>query len=557
MRTGLLAADHRPRTPAKIFAAALTLALCLLGSARAASAFKAPLCSNVTCTGKKALPTLSYGSGGLAHPEIVPIFWGSSWNSGPDRGQMVGAIQWMVNSAYLGALNQYGVTAGTTVGPARMVPTAPIYTGTKVAAPLCANGDSCTVGGPACTDKSACDVPASAVDKTIDALIGSGQVPGPAANTDMLYVVFVPKGDTQADYNGTATCSSACGSTYKGLSYSMAMVLDGDSAGLAHEIVEAITGNVYDTNCKYTTGGNANQIGDLCGCDTEAMMTSTGNPIYAAAYWSDQDSSCVIPEGWDGISTYDFYNWTEVYSGTVRQVVAGKFGVVATDTNDNLVGVTGLSGTIGGPGAMFAVGDSSLLALAPDAGAVWEYASGTWTQVGGPATSVLSGGYKVATDYAGQPWVFDGSSWINVGGPSDQFLVNHAGIVALSIDHDGVWLDGDGTASGWTNIGGAAEEIFVGRDHGIAETQLASTGNVSYYSGSGTLWYAQGGPGNSFALTLDDYFFGLNRWRNGIYVSSDTATTYPSWINVGSAAGRLVARSDSGGGLYATGGVVY
>jgi hypothetical protein len=553
---------RRLRTPAKLFAL-LALALHALASPRAASAFQATLCSSVTCSGPGKAPKLTNVSGaGLSHAEIVPIFWGSYWNTAtsPSRGQMVGAIQAIVNGPYLGALSQYGGSTGATVGPARMVPVGPIYTGTKVAAPTCSDGSACTVGGSPCADGSACDVQGTAVNKTIDALIGSGEVPGPAQYTDMLYIVFVPPGDTQADWNGYSTCSSTCGSAYTGLGYHTAMVLAGDTNGLSHEIVEAMTSNVYDTNCTYVGSGNAaNQIADLCGCYSETEMGSTGNPIVVSAYWSEADAGsggCVIPEGWDGLWMYNFYNWTEVYSGTLRQVYAGEYGVVATDTNDNLVGVTGLSGTLGGPGAMFAVGNSSLLALAPDASSVWEYSSGSWTEIGGPATSVLSGGYKVATDFAGAPWVYD-SGWTSAGSLGDQFLVNHAGIVALGTDHQSVWLDADGTSSGWTKIGGSASEIFVGRDHGIAETVLGASRDVSYYSGSGTTWYAQGGPGNSFAVTMDDFFFGLNPPRTGVFVSSDTGAPNPPWIEVGSSAGRLVERTDSGGGLYATGGVVY
>jgi hypothetical protein len=551
---------NRCRSVKKLLAVLSAMLLCLLASPRPAFALQKALCSTVTCTG--GTPNLELGGGGMSHPEIVPIFWGTYWSStttSPTRGQMVGAIQAIVNSAYLGALSQYGGDTGTTVGPARMVPAAPIYTGTTVSGATCVNGDSCDPKAPACSDGTSCDV-RTGVDTTIDSVIGSGAVPGPAEHADMLYIVFVPPGDTQADWNAPGTCSSACGAAYNGLSYHAAMVSGGDFAGLSHEIAEAITNNVSNDNCTYVSSGNhANQISDLCGCYHEDQLVGSSNPIKVSAYWSQVDAGsglgCVIPEGWSGVWMYDFYDWTQVYAGTVRQIYAGDYGVVATDTNDNLIGITGLSGTLGGPGAMFAVGNSSILALAPDASAVWEY-NGSWTSIGGGATSVLSGGYKVATNFDGEPWVYD-ASWTDVGGAADQFLVNHGGIVAIATDHQSVWLDATGTSGGWANIGGSASELFVGVDHGIAETALASSKDVSYYSGSGTTWVPQGGPGNMFAVTMDDILFGLNPARSAVFLSSGTSTPNPPWIGVGTTAGRLVARSDSGGGLYATGSVVY
>ena len=556
---------ERSRARAKLFVALAVVALGLVSLPRTASALKTTLCSTVTCTG--GAPSLKYSAGGgLSHPEIVPIFWGSYWTTGtsPSQGQMIGAIQVIVNGPYLGALSQYGGDSGVTVGPARMVPAAPIYTGTPVSA-TCLDGTACTVGGAKCADRSRCVVREPGPSTTIDTLIGAGVIPGPAPHADMLYVVFVPPTDSADDWNGHATCSATCGSAFSGQSYKVAMVKGGDGGGLAHEIVEAIADNISNANCTdVTSGAHANQIVDLCGCYHETEMVGSSNPFEVPAYWSDEEyaksgNGCVIPEGWDGVWMYDFYSWTQIYGSEVRQVYAGNNGLVATDTDDNLVGIRGtMTGALGGPGAMFAVGDSSIMGLAADASQVWLYDGKSWTLVGGGASSILSGGFEVATDFGGAPWVYDGATWTKVGGMADQFAVNHAGIVALGSDHQSVWLDASGTASGWTTIGGSASELFVGRDNGIALATLAATKDVSYYGGSGTTWYAQGGPGNCFAITMDGFFFGLSPARDAVFLSTSTGTNNPLWIQTGTTPlGRLVARSDSGGGLYATGTVVF
>ena len=532
------------------------VSMSLWAAPREAFALKKPLCSNVTCTGG-APKLVANGARGLSHPEIVPIFWGTYWNgtATPSRGQMVGAIQALTNGAYFGALNQYGGSSGNTVGPARMVPTAPTFTGTPVASPKCDNGAVCTVGGTACTDGSACGMPLDPVQATIEKMIANGSVPGPTAGTDMLYVVFVPPGKSSFDWNIGRNCTAACGAAFDGLPYNMAMVVAGDTAGLAHELVEAMSNNFSDANCTYTTGGAANQIGDLCGCYAEQQMVGTSNPLWVPAYWSKADAACVIPEGWNGVWSYNFSNWTEIHSGTVRQVYSGKYGVFATDTNDNLVRV-GSSGTVGGPGAMFAVGNTSVLGLTPDTGAVYEYNGSTWTAIGGGASSIYAGGHKVATDFSGNPYTYKNGTWTEIGGWSDQFAVNEAGLFALSSDHGGTWLNAGATPTGWVKIGGSADELFVGLDHGIARTSLATL-DVSYWSGSGSSWFAQGAPGNMFAVTMDGFLFGLNPARQGIFMSTNTATNSPPWTAVGGTSGRLIARGDAGGDLLATGVVVY
>jgi hypothetical protein len=544
-------APRRPR-PAALGLATLSLSLGLgvVATPGAAHAFKAPLCSTVTCTG--GAPNVSIGaSGGLNHPEIVPIFWGSYWNTGtnPSRGQMIGSLQAAVNGAYLSVLGQYGA-GGTVIGPARMVPTAPTYTATTPAG-HCNNGSACN--GLTCSDGSLCGY--NDVSKVINTMIGNHAVPGPAPHADILYMVFVPPGFTSFDVNVGGVCDGTCGS-YNGDGYDLAWV-NGDVLGLDHELVEAISNNVGISNCTYTSSPQfrANQVADLCGCYSESQ---SGGPF--PAYWSQADGACVIPEGW--LNVYQYNNspnsWTQVMNGVVRQIYAGGNGLIATDTNDNLLLYSGTPQQwtqIGGPGAMFAIGaggGSDIVGLTPNAGAVSRYNGSSWQQIGGPASAVYAGSLTVATDYDGNPHVYSPSagSWTQIGGPSDQFIVGGAGLVALSLDHGGIWINSAGTLSAWTQIGDAASELFVGGSD-IASTALAAQKDVSYENGPFN-WLHQGAPGNMFAIIGNGKLFGLNPWRTGVFQSNNTGVVSPPWTQVGGPASRLVGHGHS---LYATGGI--
>jgi hypothetical protein len=384
-------------------------------------------------------------------------------------------------------------------------------------------------------------------------------VPGPAQFADILYMVFVPPGFTQIDYNDGGTCNSNCGSTYNGRPYNMAWV-NGDVAGMTHEMAESIAGNVGVTNCTYNSNGAiANQIADICGCYSEAQLGGQ-----YAAYWSQADGQCVIPEGWLNVYQYNGSpnNWTEIKSGAVRQIYAGGYGLVATDTNDNLDLYSGtpLNWTqIGGPGSMFGVGSGGLtvVGLTPDTSAVWVYnGSGEgWTKIGGGASSVYEGEYVLATDYGGNPWRFNVSSgaWAEIGGASDQFAVNTSGVVALSLNHQGVWTNATGASGGWSQIGNAASELFLGVGKDIAVTALAASKDVSYEIGPNN-WVHQGAPGNMFAISSAGQLFGLNPNRSAVFQSTNTNVSNPPWTQVGGSASRLVGHGNK---LYATGGIQY
>jgi hypothetical protein len=520
-----------------------------------ALAKKSPICSTALCTnpdGSQSSPALTIGTtGGLLHPEVVPIFWGSYWNSNPSQHYaLVGLVQSVLNGAYTGGLGQYGM-GGVQIGPARMVPTAPVQTSPS---PTGNNTD---------------------VKNMINGLIGAGQVPPPAQYTDLLYVVFIPPGITGAGggFNFPATCDSTCGAAYNGRSYiaarvsgfSTSFVQNEFSHIFTHELAEAITSNVVITNCKSTVDGSVlNQVSDICNCPVNQENQLGGT---YESYWSNADQKCVIPEGWSNVSALNGapFTWSTIYNGTVRQVYAGGYGLVATNTSDNIIKYSG-SGTtwnqIGLSGAQFAVGNgvgnNTIINITPDASAIWRYTgTGTnWNQIDGPASAVYAGVQLLATDFAGGSYEYTGNgsswNWSWIAATPKQFAVTgNGGIFALGYDSN-VWQF-TGTAGNWFQMGSSASELLAGSDVGLALIQLAASKDLYFYQGASS-WLRQDGPGTQFAVYSDTGLTGLDPWRTATYRSDNTTITNPHWTQIGPGFGRLI-----GGGisLFAVGLPVY
>jgi hypothetical protein len=544
------------RDRAFLGALALGVAIAAVLAPRPALALIKPMCPGVTCTG--GAPAVKVGSNPMSHAEVVPIFWGSYWSGGPPaitRGQILGGIQHLVNGPFVGALSQYGTVDG--VGPARMVPTAPIDTSALVA-----------------------DFASSDVARVVNRQIGKGAVPGPVDGADILYAVFLPPGNSSSHFvndngfNTGGTCDPTCGSAYAGHSYRMAFMFPGSAATLgtytktfSHELAESITNNVSFNNCTYSSGGGrANQIGDLCGCVTEQQL---GGKVTVQAYWSQADASCVLPEAWSAVYEYGGapFTWTSIM-GPVRQIYAGKFGLVATDTSDNLQLYDGTPYSwtqIGDPGAMFSVGESWVLRLTPDTGAVYRYDGSSWTEIGGPASAVYSGGFDVATSHDGFPFEYLASSgtWVNIGKIGDQFAVGDTFVAAIDPGHDDVFIYPDGGPS-WVSTGHAASELFIGGHAAVAARDLTSTGDVlamTAVSSGGTLvpqgWNTMGGPGNDFALfgTSSAKLVAVTPTRDSVWEETAPIESFPpSWTEIGLSPTRVVG---GGGHLYITGDVQY
>ena len=525
---------------ARWLAALASAAMLSLLSARA-FAFAQPLCNGISCTGGS--PILNIANGGLHHAEIVPILWGSTWTAA-QQAQVAGMVQQVVNGAYLGGLGQYGGN-GIEVGPARMVPTVPIRSGTPVA--HCSNGAACPSGS--CASGPTCGT--TDIVNTINATINAGLVPPPAANqlTDILYVVFVPTTFTPFALNTTGT--------WNGRTYKVAWINGLSGKGFTHELVEAITQNVTVTNCVDTNNpSNAvNQIVDPCGC----WFPNQGG-VEMAAYWSAIHSACVVADGWAGVWRFNNSpgNWTQISTDLVRQVYAGGFGVVATNTTDNLQLFSPPSTwtTISGPGSMFAVGTTTIVRLSPlaDSVAVFNGTPNSWTTIHGSRSAVYAGSRIVTTDFAGTEfsWLNSGDNWANIGKAGDQIVVTGTGrVYGIALDHNSVWMTPNNSGV-WSQVGAPSSELFGGISANPAGTPVASPRDIWMYQGTGQNWLRQNGPGVMFAVagSAGDLFM-LDSTRSTIQQSTNTHQTNPQWIQVGASGfGRLVG---SGNQLFAVG----
>jgi hypothetical protein len=544
----------------------------LLLHPHSAFAFKQPICPNI-CT-SPSTPTLSAPYGGLRHAEIAPIFWGDYWNSNPSSvWSMVGMIQGVVNGPYIGGLAQYG-GASWHIGTARMIPGTPIRPGTV-------SGDTNTTHTTA--QIVAVDLPL--VQAQINAAIGATQVPHPDSFADVLYTVFLPPGSPgfPFSYNTQGKCDASCGSAYNGKTYTMAWVGGGSplpahlndySGGFTHEMAEAITQNVTVTNC-----GSNNQIGDVCLCYWNASGPNAAGPVTNpsdsrlqqlgvnyAPYWSAADGACVIPEGWAGVYSWNgsAFNWSQINTGTVRQVYAGGYGLFATNTSDNIMRYS--SGTtwnvIGGQGSMFAVGNglngATIMDIAPNAGSIWLYSgSGSnWTQIDGPASAVYGGNGMFGTDFSGNSYQYSGQgmNWNWIAGPSDQLAPTGSGdVYAVGLDHN-VWKY-TGSPGNWSNVFTGVSQLYPGVEYDIALSKLASTKDTYYLTQGTSNWLRQAGQALDLAVSYDSTLFWLDPSGNYTSSSNNTAITNPSWTQIASTSfGRLV---NGGWDLYAVGPPVY
>ncbi|MFD4399120.1 hypothetical protein [Kitasatospora sp. NPDC058478] len=185
-------------------------------------------------------------------------------------------------------------------------------------------------------------------------------------------------------------------------------------------------------------------------------------------------------------------------------------------------------------------GGGHVFGLSPDRSVVYQWQGGTnWTQIGGPAGSIVAGGNTlIATDptsgdvfrYGGAP-----NSWSRIGGPGAQFAVDDAGgVYGLTPDRGGVfqWQGG----ANWAQVGGPAGSIVAGGGRTLLATDPTS-GDVFRYGGAPNSWSRIGGPGAEFSIDGAGTVYGLSPDRGGVFKWLGGA----NWAQVGGPAAWLAA----------------
>jgi len=477
---------------------AASVLVALSASSAPAFAFRASnpsyCTSEVTCTG--GTPNATSNNGHTQHPEVVILFWqdgsnvaagrGHQWETGnalsndPTRSYLIGSSVSLMNTAYFGSLQQYGIGDYYPgfVGRPRLAPIAPIVTG------IPKNSGSGTTTSSFFLDD---------VSNVIVQEIEAGAVPPPSGGDDVIYLVFLPQaspGTRSTLCNGAGGCSylGDNGCTYNGERLNCAYVVADDASQATHQfsrkVADAMAAyeDVTLDNCTYSDGlgGTPTQISDVCQCFTENQNTFAVGP-----YWSSEDGACVIPESWGNLyeNQNDGNDWfTPAGSFPIRQGYGGGGGVVATnaiedgslgngvyfyqDGNEGWDGhcarqglhacATWVADPIGYGGAEFAAGGGGASAIV--AGMTLDTSHGvnvypagmgtgqSWTAYGAPnddvtSVNVTQDGWVVVTDTRGIPYYRRSTGgWQSFGGPGDQFIAFGNGIIGLTVSRDAMYF---------------------------------------------------------------------------------------------------------------------
>jgi M6 family metalloprotease-like protein len=182
------------------------------------------------------------------------------------------------------------------------------------------------------------------------------------------------------------------------------------------------------------------------------------------------------------------------------------------------------------------------------------YAQGSWEKISGPVKEVIVGYDQIESstllfkvepgtgDIYSYGWI--PGSWKKVGGPGKTFVVADIGhLYGLSPDGSGV-MQYSGKTMSWKRIGGAAAEIYGGRDALYATNP--ETKDIYRYDYIGDKWSKVGGPGKMFAVGNPGHLYALGVDGSSVWKYEGVGT---KWTQIGGPAAKIYAGGDK---LYAT-----
>src|SRR5262249_10987640 len=214
----------------------------------------------------------------FADVSLQLLFWGSSWNSNPSPsiGEVVNAVNSILQGPYLSGLGQYGVGGGSLKG-------AWIVTGREPNNPF--------------SDDD--------VHSIISDLIDQGSFPEPDDPGGRNLYMFIlpanvhsnnPKHTGEHMYDTDFDLPFDIDKTWFGW-VTHNGTLDSLTPIFSHELVEACTdpeGDAVQVNPR--NDSDWHEIGDVC-CSNARV-----NGVLVQSYWSDQDLACIIPTALPEIS---------------------------------------------------------------------------------------------------------------------------------------------------------------------------------------------------------------------------------------------------------------
>src|SRR5512143_739694 len=234
------------------------------------------------CDAPASTTTSSDGGAIISNVSLQLLFWGSAWNSNPlpPIGQVVNAVNSILQGPYLSGLGQYGVGGGVLQG-------AWIVTGRDPNNPF--------------SDDD--------VHGIIGDLIDQGSFPEPDdPGGRNLYMFILPANirSENTKISGEHTYDSDYDFPFD---YDKAWfgwvthngTLDSLTPIFSHELVEACTdpeGDGVQVNPR--SDSDWHEIGDVC-CSTARV-----DGVLVQSYWSERDSACIIPTALPEISAPPF-----------------------------------------------------------------------------------------------------------------------------------------------------------------------------------------------------------------------------------------------------------
>jgi len=230
------------------------------------------------CDAPASTTTSNDGGAIIADVSLQLLFWGSSWNSNPSPsiGEVVNAVNSILQGPYLSGLGQYGVGGGSLKG-------AWIVTGREPNNPF--------------SDDD--------VHSIISDLIDQGSFPEPDDPGGRNLYMFIlpanvhsnnPKHTGEHMYDTDFDLPFDIDKTWFGW-VTHNGTLDSLTPIFSHELVEACTdpeGDAVQVNPR--NDSDWHEIGDVC-CSNARV-----NGVLVQSYWSDQDLACIIPTALPEIS---------------------------------------------------------------------------------------------------------------------------------------------------------------------------------------------------------------------------------------------------------------
>jgi hypothetical protein len=227
----------------------------------------------------------------LAHPDVIPVFWGPYW---PGSGEVTAAnirtaLGLMVEGPYLDGLRQYGY-----VGPVNIRP------------PFIDTSSPNVVFPPIGPNVNQQVILEDAVDTIIDKYVND-DVDNVDDNSNLILIVFVDPSIPLAIVEDGAGNQQIVGGVNSmverseflddNLRYTLIVVntsgnnLAAVTQRLSHELVESIS-DPYDNGWEQIglpPDTSQGQIGDVCN------QPAISNGVGVVAYWSEADQACIVP----------------------------------------------------------------------------------------------------------------------------------------------------------------------------------------------------------------------------------------------------------------------